>query len=72
MNEVARAPEISRNGNAVTVRILYDGPPGGICLTAGKSYEQDIDLGSFEAGIYTLRVNDYTTTLTVPGGAEGM
>ncbi len=71
MNEVARAPEMSRNGNTVTVRILYDGPPGGICLTAGKSYEQDIDLGSFASGIYTLRVNDYTTTLTVPGGAEG-
>lgn len=70
-------PEISRNGNTVTVLLVvenipFSGPgPHPACGTQTDSYNRDIDLGQFARGDYTLTVNDYTTTFTVPGEANG-
>ncbi len=76
-NAIFHDPEISRNGNSVTVRLVvenvpFSGPgPHPACGTMTAPYRQSIDLGAFATGDYTLTVNDYTTTFTVPGKANG-
>ena len=59
---------VSRQGSTVTVTIAPRPlePDEITCLAIGlRDYEKDFDLGRFEPGTYTLRVNDYTTTFTV-------
>ncbi|HEU4793779.1 MAG TPA: hypothetical protein VFS96_08985, partial [Nitrolancea sp.] len=61
--------QVSREGQMVTVALLSDVPVRRdvSCLADIRTYDRTIDLGSFGTGSYTLRVNDYTTTFTVPG-----
>lgn len=41
-------------------------PDESTCQAIGlRDYEKDFDLGRFEPGTYTLKVNDYTTAFTV-------
>ncbi len=76
-DRVLHDPVVSRQGSEVTVQIWVERAPPpspGTVYCQGYALQpviSDINLGSFELGIYTLRVNDYTTTFTVPGGAAG-
>lgn len=65
-------PVVSRQGNAITVTILveYTVEEDTSCIAVIRPYDRTIDLGSFGLGSYTFRVNDYTTTFTVPGGFD--
>ncbi len=62
-------PVVSRQGQTVTVSILADNysTPNASCPQDILTYDQTIDLGTFSLGSYNLRVNDYTTSFSVPG-----
>ncbi|HEU4793604.1 MAG TPA: hypothetical protein VFS96_08095 [Nitrolancea sp.] len=70
-------PVVSQQGSEVTIQIWVERappPPPGTVYCAGYALQpviRDINLGSFEIGSHTLKVNDYTTTFTVPGEANG-
>ena len=66
---VVHEPQVSREGQMVTVALLSDVPVDRdvSCLQDIRTYDRTIDLGSFGTGSYTLLINDYTTTFTVPG-----
>lgn len=60
--------DVSRHGSTVTITIaLRPLEPGeATCLAIGlRNYDKDFDLGSFEPGTYTLKVNEYTMIFTV-------
>lgn len=63
-------PRVSREGQMVTVALLGDVPVGRgvVCPQDILTYDRTIDIGSFGIGSYTLLVNDYTRTFTVPDG----
>lgn len=65
-------PVITRQGSTITVQIGI-GPSDRTttCLDVTGRYRWDINFGRLEIGDYTLTVNDYTTTFTVPGDANG-
>ncbi|CCF84204.1 S8 family serine peptidase [Nitrolancea hollandica] len=65
-------PVITRQGSTITVQIAI-GPSERTttCLDVTGRYRWDLNLGRLEIGDYTLTVNDYTTTFTVPGKANG-
>ncbi len=62
-------PVVSRQGSTITVTILteYTVEEGTSCIAEIRPYDRTIDLGSFDLGSYTLRVNDHTTNFSVPG-----
>ena len=66
---VVHEPQVSREGQMVTVALLSDVPVDRdvSSLQDIRTYDRTIDLGSFGTGSYTLLINDYTTTFTVPG-----
>lgn len=70
---VVHEPQVSREGQTVTAALLSDAPVRRdvSCPADIRTYDRTIDLGSFGPGSYTLRVNDYSTTFTVPGEANG-
>ncbi len=76
-DRVLHDPVVSRQGSDVTIQIWVEQappPPPGTVYCAGYTFQpviRDINLGSLEVGIYTLRVNDFTMTFTVPGKANG-
>lgn len=72
-SEPVQEPVVSWQGNTITVTILteYTVEEDTSCIAVIRPYDRTIDLGSFGLGSYTLRVNDYTTTFTVPGEANG-
>lgn len=74
-DRVVHDPVVSQKGSEVTVQIWVEwapSPPGTLHCTGYilRPVIQDINLGSFETGSHNLRVNDYSTTFTVPGGPE--
>ncbi|CCF84200.1 hypothetical protein [Nitrolancea hollandica] len=62
-------PVVSRQGNTITVTITveYIVHKDSSCIAMIQPYDRTIDLGLFGTGAYTLHVNDYTTSVTVPG-----
>jgi hypothetical protein len=55
----------SRSGNTVTVTILRTRPREAVCTQIAKLYDETIPLeGTFPAGEYVLKVNDFSTTFT--------
>jgi hypothetical protein len=66
-------PVVSRRGStiAVTIVVEYIVQKDSSCPAMIEPYDRTIELGSFGPGSYTLRVNDYSTTFTVPGEANG-
>ncbi len=66
-------PVVSRRGStiAVTIVVEYIIHKDSSCPAMIEPYDRTIDLGSFGPGSYTLRINDYTTTFAIAGGAEG-
>jgi hypothetical protein len=58
---------VSRTGDTFTVRVLNSMPTGNVaCTMIYGTYELSLDLGrDFRAGgLYTVKVNDKTTTFT--------
>jgi len=62
---VAREPEITREGNTITVTILSERERDAICTQILMGYQKSIALGSVEPGEWTVKVNDYVQTVTV-------
>ena len=55
----------SRLGRRITIAVLRERPRDAICAQIAKLYEEDVLLeGTYPAGEYVLRVNDYETTFT--------
>jgi len=61
----AREPQVSRSGQAVTVRIDIEQPADAVCGQVATPYRRDVPLGTFAAGDYTLQVNATKTTFHV-------
>lgn len=58
--------EQRREGNLITVEIYREMPMDLFCTMALVPYSAVISLeGGFESGTYTIKVNDYTLTITV-------
>ncbi len=60
--------DVSRQGSTVVVTIAPRPlePGESTCQAIGlRDYTKDFDLGRFEPGAYSLKVNDYTTNFTV-------
>ncbi|CCF85541.1 hypothetical protein [Nitrolancea hollandica] len=67
--------DVSRQGSTVAVTIAPRPlEPGEVtCQAIGlRDYAKDFDLGRFEPGTYSLKVNDYTTSFTVGGAGRVM
>lgn len=62
---VAREPEVTREGNTITVTILADRDPDVICTMMLVGYQKNIALGSVEPGEWTVKVNDHVQTVNV-------
>lgn len=62
---VAREPEITREGNTITVTILGERERDAICTQILVGYQKNIALGSVEPGEWTVKVNDHVQTVDV-------
>jgi len=58
--------EITREGSTVNIKVTTQHPKDKVCPAVYGYFEKDVNLGSnFSVGtIYTLNVNDYTSTFT--------
>ncbi len=55
-----------RDGNTITISITATSPKGAACIAQVTDYEGDIALeGGFLSGDYTIKVNGFTTNLTL-------
>ncbi len=58
--------EQRREGAAVTIEIKRSRFTEGPCTTILKTFNEELGLGAFAAGEYSLRVNGASRTFTVP------
>lgn len=61
----ALEPEITRNGNTITIRIIGERPRDRACAQVIRDYQRNIALGALQSGDYVLHVNDVTTTFHI-------